>query len=352
MMRDKNFKQELQEVALNKVKQIKETPMPKYYNLKSMLMIAFGGVGLSLMLKYQSQFHDYLPKRLHINQPYPEDQFKVNMGKQSLYFYSQSLYFQALSGWSIIFLKRSRMVSPLTYLMASVGFLVGTYLIDYYKHPNLKHSLWFLFNISTGAILGSYFYQQNFYVLIDALYLIGNCMTFYAASNYYNEGENKGMLANALGSAVFGTFYGLGVLRLFRWGFKLDDPKLFMIVGSCLGILMSWSIHRSICVQDEYNQNDYNPINAALSFVWKQIPQVSVFVDAFYHNRNQDSYNKNKENNQKSWNQLNTLKVQVNQDAIDQLSKVIDNQKAILLKLLKNDKIAEGCSNQEINNMK
>jgi len=69
-------------------------------------------------------------------------------------------------------------------------------------------------------------------------------MTFYAASCIYNENENKGILMTALGSFVFGTFYGLGVLRLFRWGFKLDDPKLILIVGAALGLIMPWSIYR------------------------------------------------------------------------------------------------------------
>ena len=28
----------------------------------------------------------------------------------------------------------------------------------------------------------------------------------------------------------------------------------------------------------------YNPINASLSYSWRQIPQVVVFVEAFHHN--------------------------------------------------------------------
>lgn len=129
------------------------------------------------------------------------------------------MYFQALSGWSVVFLRRSRKFSPLYYLMISLSFLVGTYLTDYYSHPNLKHSLWFLFNITFGAVLGSYFYQQEFKFLIDALYLIGNGMTFYAASTYYNEdSSNQGIVLTAVLCQVFGMLYGLGVLRLFRWG--------------------------------------------------------------------------------------------------------------------------------------
>ena len=69
-------------------------------------------------------------------------------------------------------------------------------------------------------------------------------MTFYAASCYYNDKENKAILMTAFGSFIFGTLYGFGVLRLFRWGFKLEDPKLLLIVGACLGLIMPWSIYR------------------------------------------------------------------------------------------------------------
>jgi hypothetical protein len=30
--------------------------------------------------------------------------------------------------------------------------------------------------------------------------------------------------------------------------------------------------------------SNYNPINASLSYSWRQIPQVIVFVEAFHHN--------------------------------------------------------------------
>eukprot|EP00347_Sterkiella_histriomuscorum_P011148 403373579 len=278
-------RQQMRLVAQNQMKLIRESPESKHYNLISCLMIGFGGVGLTLMLKYQDQFAKILPDWMLIEQPYPENEEKINIGKQSQYYYSQSLYFQALSGWSIIFLKRSRMISPLTYMMAWISFLVGTYLVDYYNRPNLKHSLWFLYNITFGAMLGSYFYQQGFKVLVDALYLIGNSMTMYAASTYYGPKENPGILLTAMGCTVFGLFYGLGVLRLFRWGLQLNDKKLYPISIGALSILLSWSIYRSLGVQDEYTAQNFNPINASLSYFWKQIPQVNVFVDAFYHNK-------------------------------------------------------------------
>lgn len=132
------------------------------------------------------------------------------------------MYFQALSAWTIVFLRRSRMVSPLHYIMISMGFLAGTFLTDYYTHPQQKHTLWFLFNITFGAVLGSYCYQQGFKFMIDALYLVGNSMTFYAASTYYNEdSSNEGILLTALLCTINGMLYGLGVLRLFRWGQNL-----------------------------------------------------------------------------------------------------------------------------------
>jgi hypothetical protein len=115
------------------------------------------------------------------------------------------------------------MVSPLYYLMGSLSLLIGTYLTDYYERPNLKHILWFLFNITFGAVLGAYFYQQELKYLVDALYLVGNGMTFYAASSYYNEEDssNKGIVLTAALCSLFGMLYGVGVLKFFRWGLDL-----------------------------------------------------------------------------------------------------------------------------------
>lgn len=77
-------------------------------------------------------------------------------------------------------------MSALNYLMVSMSFLAGTFLTDYYSNPQRKHTLWFLYNVTLGAALGAYCYQQGFKFMIDALYLIGNVMTFFAASTYYD----------------------------------------------------------------------------------------------------------------------------------------------------------------------
>jgi hypothetical protein len=251
-------------------------------------MIGVGGLGMSLTLKYQHVFKDYLPDFMIVEQPYPEDEEKKLIGRQSLYYYSQSLYFQALSAWSVVFLRRSRAVSPLYYLMGSLGFLVCTYATDYYKHPQRKHSFWFAFNVAFGAMLGAYCHQQGFKYVIDALYLVGNAMTFYAASTYYNEDDsNQGILLTAFLCACTGTLYGLGVLRLFRWGQDLSDRKIYPVAFGVMTMLMTWSIYRQKVVQDEYETAEFNPVNASLSFSWRQIPQVIVFVEAFHHNANQ-----------------------------------------------------------------
>jgi len=201
-----------------------------------------------------------------------DDPEKAKIGRQSLYYYAQSLYLQALSGWSLIFLRRSRQVSPLTYLGVSAGFLVGTYLTDYYAHPNLKHALWVLYNVGFGAALGAYFFQQDFRLLIDALYLIANVMTFFAACTYYDRSNNEGVYLTALLCSVFGVSYGLGVLRLFRWGLRTNDLRLYAVVAGALAFLMPWAVHRSVVIQDEVSKEEYNPINASLSYQWKQIP--------------------------------------------------------------------------------
>ena len=114
-------------------------------------------------------------------------------------------------------------------------------------------------------------------------------MTFYAASTYYNEdSSNQGIVLTAMLCQLFGILYGLGVLRLFRWGQDLANKNIYLVAPSVLAILMSWSIYRQKAVQDEYDMTDYNPINASLSYSWRQIPQVIVFVEAFQHNHNRE----------------------------------------------------------------
>jgi|LauGreDrversion4_2_1035121.scaffolds.fasta_scaffold569662_1 uncharacterized membrane protein YeaQ/YmgE (transglycosylase-associated protein family) len=178
------------------------------------------------------------------------------------------------------------MISPIYYLYSTIGFLILTYLTDYYTNPQKKHTFWFLFNVTFGAVLGSYFYQQNFLFLVDALYLIGNSMTFYAASTYYSKDKDsqQGIILTAILCGICGIFYGLGVLRLFRWGQDLSNRNVYIAAVSALTVLMSWSIYREKQVQEEYDMESYNPINASLSYSWRQIPQVIVFVEAFQHN--------------------------------------------------------------------
>ena len=110
-------------------------------------------------------------------------------------------------------------------------------------------------------------------------------MTFYAAATYYNEdNSNKGIVLTAFLCSVFGISYGLGVLRLFRWGMDLSNKYAYITAVAALAIIQSWSIYREKQVQDEYHMTTYNPINASLSYSWRQIPQIIVFHDAFHNN--------------------------------------------------------------------
>lgn len=63
-----------------------------------------------------------------------------------------------------------------------------------------------------------------------------------------------------------GTLYGLGVLRLFRWGQDLKDPRVYGVAVAIQAVIMRWAIYRQKAVQDEYDASDYNPINASLSY--------------------------------------------------------------------------------------
>lgn len=43
---------------------------------------------------------------------------------------------------------------------------------------------------------------------------------------------------------MFGMLYGVGVLRLFRWGLDLSNYQVYIAALSVLTIVMSWSIYR------------------------------------------------------------------------------------------------------------
>ena len=276
-------KNHIKNITKQQIQLIKQEPVAPHYNRNSIILIASGMLGFTGLLKFQNMLSKYVPAPVIVEQPFPYDKQKLLIGKQSLYYYCQSMYFQALSAWTIVFLRRSRMISPITYMVACLSFLGCTYLTNYYKHPNIKHIMWFMFNLTFGAMIGSYMYQQGFKFMIDALYLVGNAMTFYAASTYYSE-NNKAIILTAFLCTVFGTAYGLGVLRLFRWGQDLTNRNVYIAALSILTIIQSWSIHRNREVQHEYDFTDYNPINASLSYSWRQIPQLIVFSDIFHQN--------------------------------------------------------------------
>ncbi len=56
-------------------------PVSPNYNLHSILMIAGGGIGISLVLKYQKYFANYLPQSLLFEQPYPANKEKLLIGR-------------------------------------------------------------------------------------------------------------------------------------------------------------------------------------------------------------------------------------------------------------------------------
>ena len=83
----------IKEAAEHQMQLMKQDPPSKYYNVTSALMIGVGGIGMSLMLKYQERFKELIPEWMHVEQPDPGNEEKIYIGKQSQYYYSQSLYF-------------------------------------------------------------------------------------------------------------------------------------------------------------------------------------------------------------------------------------------------------------------
>lgn len=77
------------------------------------------------------------------------------MGRQSLYYCCQFLYFSSLYAWTLLFLKRARLVKPLYYCLIGSAALIATYLIDYAKYPTAKHLMWFTFTLMFGMGLGA-----------------------------------------------------------------------------------------------------------------------------------------------------------------------------------------------------
>ncbi len=53
--------------------QLIKQPVTPHYNLYSALMIAAGGIGMTLILKYQKDFSKVLPEFMIFDAPYPDD---------------------------------------------------------------------------------------------------------------------------------------------------------------------------------------------------------------------------------------------------------------------------------------
>jgi hypothetical protein len=65
-------------------------------------------------------------------------------------------------------------------------------------------------------------------MLLDALYLLGSAASCNAVVALYSKDNNEAFVTAILLSGVAGMFYGLGVLRFFRWGFALNDRRLYI----------------------------------------------------------------------------------------------------------------------------
>jgi hypothetical protein len=75
--------------------------------------------------------------------------------------------------------------------------------------------------------------------------------------------------------------YGVGVLRLFRWGVDIYNYRVYVGTLATMVILQIWALSMSDKVKKDYNKDNYNPIHASLYYIWKTLPQVNVFVDAY-----------------------------------------------------------------------
>lgn len=55
-------------------------------------------------------------------------------------------------------------------------------------------------------------------------------MSIDAAISYYSIEPNPSLLLSLFIGGLFGISYGVGMLRLFRWGFSLDNYKLYLVL--------------------------------------------------------------------------------------------------------------------------
>jgi hypothetical protein len=102
---------------------------------------------------------------------------------------------------------------------------------------------------------------------------MANAMSFNAAVAYYSKEPNSNLQLSLFIAGIFGISYGVGALRLFKWGFALNNYKLYLGLLPTMVILQSWLIYMSHTVQKEYPPSSIpNPINTSLSYLWKAIP--------------------------------------------------------------------------------
>lgn len=78
--------------------------------------------------------------------------------------------------------------------------------------------------------------------------------------------------------------YSVGFLRLIRCGLELNNYLVYAFWAGMTGYFIPWSLYRSEQVQHEYNELNYNPISASLSFIWKLVPQVNIFSQIYQEN--------------------------------------------------------------------
>lgn len=174
--------------------------------------------------------------------------------------------------WSVYFLNVLRTANPAIFLGLASGFFMLQYIIDYHTHPLYKHLAWYGLITTFGISVGISTYKTGFYFIFDVLYLAGNSISFSAIYQFLSDYPNEGMLFNSYAAGFFAMVYSVGFLRIIRCGLDLYNYLVYLAWAGMVGCFIPWNIFRSYQVQKEYNESNYNPISASLSYLWKMIP--------------------------------------------------------------------------------
>lgn len=174
-------------------------------------------------------------------------------------------------------------VNPWLLLFGSLGFLIGTQVVDYHSQPLAKHALWLGFMATMGMTMVPLVSMAGMPVVYDALFATGFTMAGLGLVSYNAPSEQFLQWGGALGMALAGMI-GIGIASMI-WP---HSPGLFNVwlYGGLLLFSAFVLYDTQKVIYNARLKSQWDPINESLAIYLDAVILFQRFLLIFMGNRN------------------------------------------------------------------